>query len=150
MQTYIITPTDSPPFQFNGDYLAEFASSNARLPDRESSSRQWFTIDVYRTMAGNHVAVVHYRAGSRLGREMPVDTVTFEPSAESLFDSLDQIEGSSFVSGWPDNGDPASNRGRDFRRNDAQVRQHADDQYTEAINALADKLIGPEQPTVIP
>lgn len=142
MQRYTLNRTGETPATLTGVHLGTVSSSNAATPDRETSSKQWFTIDLYRTAAGTTVAHVQYRAGSKLGRETPVDCVESSRNAASLFDSIGEDD---FVHGWPGEGSPDANRGRDFTSHHASVMQHGKQQLNEAVTA-AMALLGTVPP----
>jgi hypothetical protein len=127
MTDFILTRTSEPSAKITGELTGSAQSRNADSPTKESSNRQWFLVDVYRTTKGTFVAHVKYRAGSKLGREEPCDMVVVAPSGEVLFDKLKAIVASEeFVVGWPGDGMPEHNGGRDFTSHDASVCKFAD------------------------
>ena len=126
MPDFYLTRSGESTAKITGEIIGSTESKNAATPARESSNRQWFTLDVYQTAGGTWVAHVKYRAGSRLAREEACDMVYTAPSGESLFHQLDTLDPvAEFVVGWPGDGHPDNNNGRDFRENDKSVCRYA-------------------------
>ena len=137
MKEYVIDRTDGKPGKFTGTKLGEILSPNAQIPDRETTSRQWFTIDVYRTEKGTVIAHVKYDAGSKLGREQPVMEYYTAKDLTTLIEKLNAVAADEvFTTGWPGNGDPEENGGQDMRRNDSSVRHHANREFQAAVQQL--------------
>lgn len=137
MPQFTLTRTGLPPASLVGESLGSVSSINAGLRDRETSAVQWFVVDLYRTQAGTYVAHVQYRAGSRLGREHPVDRVWTAGSAEAILANLGAISAASeFVRGWPGAGEPDANRGKDFTAQHKSVCQYAGEQWRDVLGKL--------------
>lgn len=146
MPEFTLERTDNIPAKITGQFIGTVSSANYAIPDRETSSKQWFVIDLYRTDArGTYVAHVHYRAGSKLGRENPIDRVVTAADPVGLIAALNAAPITDYVTGWPEKGDPAANRGRDYRSNHANVMEYGESQFAEAIDA-AELLLGAKPP----
>jgi hypothetical protein len=127
MPDFTLTRSGGIPVKFSGQLLGSVASGNTSTPNREASNRQWFEADLFSTDSGKFVAHVRYRAGSRIAREEPCDRVYIAATKEALdaqLAAVDPVE--MFVVGWPDEGRPESNGGRDFRAQDASICKHAE------------------------
>ncbi len=128
--------TGDRPATFKGTLTTSFKSSNATSVDKESSSRQWFVIDLYQTAAGTQVAHIQYRAGSKLGREQPKDLVYTGKTLLELFDLIKMIDpADTFVTGRA----AASQKANpdDAERWHATSCQYAKKEYTDTINKLS-------------
>lgn len=142
MQRYTLNRTGETPATLTGVHLGTVSSSNASTPSKETTAKQWFIIDLYRTAAGTTVAHMQYRAGSKLGREVPVDRVLSSPEADKLITALYGLAITEFITGWPGMGSADANRGRDYTSNYNSIREHGHLQLTEAIVAAATILCG--------
>lgn len=140
---YILTRTDLAPAKINGEQLAELASSNAALSGPDAANKQWFTITLYKTVAGTHVAHVKYRGGSKL-REEPVDMVYTGKTAEELMSKIDAIDtDADFVTGWPTETNP------EWMRRHETVCDFADRQFREVREKARAILVPFEEPEII-
>ena len=138
MQEYVLTRSGEIPAKISGELIGSSASKNITTPAKESSARQWFTLDVYRTASGRFVAHIKYRAGSRLAREEACDVIEVAPSGERLLAQLQGINPSdNFVVGWPGDGHPDDNYGKDFRENDASVCRYAHIEWDNLLERSA-------------
>lgn len=134
MPEFILTRSSEIPAKITGTLVGSSASKNSEIPDRETSNRQWFTMDVYRLDSGTYVAHVKYRAGSRISREEPCDRVYTGPDGGSLLNSLQSLDPVvEFVVGWPGDGHPDQNHGRDFRKHDKSVCQYAEIEWENLL-----------------
>ena len=135
---FILSRTGELPAKIDGSHKGTAESPNATLDAKESSGRQWFTLDVFCTVKGTWVAQVKYRAGSKIAREEPCDRVYVAPDAAALFGLLNNIDVvDEFVVGWPGDGAPEANRGRDFRKQDASVCAYAESEWGKLIERCA-------------
>ena len=146
MPEFTLERTDNIPAKIVGQIIGTVHSRNWHLPHKSDTSKQWFTIVFYRTDArGTYVAHVIYRAGSKLGRENPIDRVVTAADPVGLIAALNAAPITDYVTGWPDKGHPAANRGRNFRSNHANVMEYGESQFAEAIDA-AESLLGAKPP----
>lgn len=134
MPEYTLTRHREIPAKITGTLLGSSASRNYDMAEKESSSRQWFTLDVYKTESGIHVAHVKYRAGSRISREEPCDMVYTAPDGGSLLTRLNGLDPvAEFVVGWPGDGHPDENYGKDFRKQDQSVCRFAQSEWDNLL-----------------
>jgi len=142
MQEFILSRTDQPPAKITGTQIGIARSSNAAPVSGEipPGGRQAFWIVLYLLASAKIVAHVMYRAGSQLGREEPVDDVVVGVNAADLMAKLTALDGAEFVTGWPEYGDPAVNRGKDYRPQHDSVMRHGRKQLAEAV-ADAGKIL---------
>lgn len=146
MPDFTLVRTDMIPVKITASHIATARSSNATLPGKESTSKQWFVIDVYLTVAkGTYVAHVNYAAGSKLGRENPVSRIVTAANPSDLIGALWATNIAAYVTGWPGAGEPSMNRGRDFRVNHESVMNHGRMQLDEAIDEL-ESILGATPP----
>jgi hypothetical protein len=135
MPDFILSHTDNPPAKITGEQIGIARSSNAApIPgELPPGGRQAFWIVLYRLASAKIVAHVMYRAGAQLGREEPVDDIIVGTDAADLLAKLATLDGADYVSGWPEFGEPAVNRGRDYRSQHESVMRHGRKQLTEAV-----------------
>jgi len=91
-QEITLDRTGDRPATFRGELVTSFKSSNASSVDKESGARQWFVLDLYRTAGGTHVAHIKYRAGSKIGRELPKDLLYTGKTLTDLFDVVKMLD----------------------------------------------------------
>lgn len=132
-QQFKITRTNAIPVTFTGRHVGSFESSNKSARNHQLS-RQWFETDVYTTVKGTWIANCRYRAGSNIRREAPVDLVLTAKSPAELGRSLESINPvQTFVTGWPGEGAPSENEGRDLTRNHQDVCRYAAEQWKDVV-----------------
>lgn len=90
-QEITLDRTGDRPATFRGELISSFKSTNASVADKDTSTKQWFVLDLYRTVTGTHIAHIRYRAGSKLGREVPKDVLYTAKSLTDLFDVVKMI-----------------------------------------------------------
>ncbi len=135
---FILTRTDDPPAKITGEHLIALGSSNAA---NCGAKKQWFTVDLYRTVAGTHVAHVKYRGGSGL-REEPIDCVYTGKTPAALMQRLDAVDTEDdFVTGWP-------HATGDFVARHATVCDYADKEYRDVLEKCR-AVLAPDEPETI-
>jgi len=146
MQQIELPRTGSRPVMFTGEFIASFHSPNRDRADRETIARQWFVIDLYRTAAGTHVASIQYRAGAKLGRELPKDVIYTGGSLIELFDKVKVIDPAEFVT--PRTGISQRATEADAERWHNTACRYAKSEFDAVINKLSRHVTkegGPEQ-----
>lgn len=129
--------------------IGTVASANASIPDKEAKAVQWFTADISRTDDGCLVANVHYRAGVKLGREVPVDAVLTAGDAVRLIDLMKRQDITRFAHGWGNGGRPAMISSRDFTKQHASVMEHARRQLDDLAERVGVLLVQASAPVSV-
>lgn len=141
---YILTRSNAPPAKLTGECLGQFRSSNADVPDAETAAKQWFLLDLYRTVAGTYVAHIRYRAGRKLRREQPLDVVYTDKSGAHLMMTLDGIDTEkTFVGGWPNSVYP------EYQERHRTCCEFAENQFADVLEQARKVLTPHEEPEEI-